>query len=79
MISTVVEVHADHLVLTMPEGASESQSLRQGDVVDLLPRRTRGRKRFPEGQLLREHTAILPELVEDRAWLDAVPVGRERL
>jgi hypothetical protein len=79
MISTVVEVHADRLVLSMPEDTQESQSLRQGDVVDLLPRPRRGRKRFPEGQLLREHTAIMPELVDDRAWLDAVPVGRERL
>jgi len=76
MIGTVVEVQHDRLVLTLPDN---TQEFRQGDVVDLTPRARRGRRRFAEGQLLREHAEILSELPDDRAWLDAAPVGRERL
>lgn len=79
MVGTVVEVQKGRLVLSLPEGAEESRRLQQGDVVDLVPHRRRGRQRFTEGQLLREHTQILHELVEDRAWLDAAPVGLELL
>ncbi|HEY1744203.1 MAG TPA: hypothetical protein VGG18_13625 [Granulicella sp.] len=84
MYTTTVHQNGDSLVLSIPDELKERLHLEAGEQVSLAVEGdhlllARRRSHYTLEQLLQEHAKIADQLEDDRAWLDAKPVGRELL
>jgi len=84
MYTTTAHHEGDSVKLSLPADLQERLHLEEGDEVRVVVEGDHLllaplRNRYSMEQLLKEHAEIADQLEDDRAWLDAKPVGREIL